>query len=460
MELSLSSGKRFRVALSYASEHRTFVGAVAMELQQMLGNNSVFYDDFYKYDLARFDLDTHLLRIYRDQSELIVVFLCDQYHQKDWCGLEWRAVRDMIKSRSTTDIMPMAFGTFDASREGLLSIDNCFAIDSQSPAQIASQIVQRLEHSEAQRTSKQIVRITLDEDFDQLDEKRLEQLAKLLQHLLANNSIQIFSKRKGSVILTLLLSQDDANRLLACAENGELGVIKATSVEVGTRRIVPRRGVRASSKAAPAKSTKPRKPRTTQPRPTQEHAPSRSYDERPRLSAPAPGVVAADPFAQLFSKDYAHILALARSRLAKDRSPVSTLTLAHELYLNLRDRTELKFDSREQFLAYSSRAMRSLLVDMARERLSQKRSSELLPLTFGLDIVDGNGTPEQVLALDNALERLGKIDARLLKVAELRVILGMDIADTAAALGLSEPTVKRDWQRAKAYLYEQLGGVS
>ena len=167
-----------------------------------------------------------------------------------------------------------------------------------------------------------------------------------------------------------------------------------------------------------------------------------------------------DPFEKLFSKDYAEILALARSRLARESSPVSTLTLVHELYLNLRDRTNLKFDSREQFLAYSSRAMRSLLVDMARERLAKKRSSDLLPLTYGIDVVDGEGTPEQVLALDDALERLGKIDARLLKVAELRVILGMDIADTASALGLSEPTIKRDWQRAKAYLYEHLGGTS
>jgi RNA polymerase sigma factor (TIGR02999 family) len=136
------------------------------------------------------------------------------------------------------------------------------------------------------------------------------------------------------------------------------------------------------------------------------------------------------------------------------------MTLAHELYLNLRDREDLRFASREQFLAYSSRAMRSLLVDMARERLTKKRSSELLPLTYGIEVVDDNGTPEQLLALDDALERLGRIDARLLKVAELRVILGMDIADTASALGVSEPTIKRDWQRAKAYLYEQLGGHS
>ena len=164
------------------------------------------------------------------------------------------------------------------------------------------------------------------------------------------------------------------------------------------------------------------------------------------------------PLETLFRADYAEILAMARARIAREHAAISTMTLVHELYLDLRNRDALRFGSREQFLAYSSRAMRSLLVDMARERLAKKRSSELLPLTFGVEVVDGGGTPEQILALDEALEKLGAIDARLLKVAELRIILGLDIADTAATLGLSKPTIKRDWQRAKAFLYEQLGG--
>ena len=101
--------------------------------------------------------------------------------------------------------------------------------------------------------------------------------------------------------------------------------------------------------------------------------------------------------------------------------------------------------------------MRSLLVDMARERLAQKRSAELMPLTLGAEVPDLGGTPEQLVALDDALTRLGQVDARLLKVAEMRVIMGMEVSEVAAALGLSEPTIKRDWQRAKAYLHEALG---
>jgi RNA polymerase sigma factor (TIGR02999 family) len=165
----------------------------------------------------------------------------------------------------------------------------------------------------------------------------------------------------------------------------------------------------------------------------------------------------AEGFEERFSASYGDILKLARARLAREQSPISTVTLAHELYLNLRGRADLQFSSVPAFLAYVSRAMRSLLVDMARQRLAQKRSVELMPLTLGAEVPDFAGTPEQLVALDDALSRLGNVDARLLHVAEMRVIMGMEVTEIAAAIGVSEPTVKRDWQRAKAYLHEALG---
>jgi RNA polymerase sigma factor (TIGR02999 family) len=164
-----------------------------------------------------------------------------------------------------------------------------------------------------------------------------------------------------------------------------------------------------------------------------------------------------DPLEALFKDGYGHILAMAHARLSRERAPISTLTLAHELYLNLRERGDLAFSTREQFLAYSSRAMRSLLVDMARERIAKKRSAELLPLTMGENVPDGGGTPEQLVALDEALSRLGATDTRLMRIAEMRIIMGMELTDVATALNLSEPTIKRDWKRAKAYLNEALG---
>jgi RNA polymerase sigma factor (TIGR02999 family) len=153
-----------------------------------------------------------------------------------------------------------------------------------------------------------------------------------------------------------------------------------------------------------------------------------------------------------FQEAYPELLRLARARLAREQAPISTTTLVHELYLELQARPELRFATRQAFFAYAARAMRHLLVDLARERLAAKRQAELLPLTLGGDIADAAASPEQVMALNQALERLGALDERLLKVAELRAVMGLEVAEVALALGISEPTVKRDWQRAKAFL--------
>lgn len=162
-------------------------------------------------------------------------------------------------------------------------------------------------------------------------------------------------------------------------------------------------------------------------------------------------------FETRFQANYPDILRLARARLSREQSPISTVTLAHELYLNLCDRENLKFASAAEFMAYASRAMRSLLVDMACERIAQKRSADLMPLTLGAAVPDFGGTPEQLIALDDALARLGAAEPRLMHVAELRVVMGMQVSEIADALGISEPTVKRDWQRARAFLHEALG---
>jgi len=162
-----------------------------------------------------------------------------------------------------------------------------------------------------------------------------------------------------------------------------------------------------------------------------------------------------------FRDHYDELLVVARARLARERAPISTMTLAHELYLNLQGRDDLRFESMEDFLGYASRAMRSLLVSMARERLSQKRSAELLPLTLGQDVPDrGAGTPEEILALNEALERLGQVEPRLLQIAELRTVMGMDVPEIARTLHLSEWTIKRDWRMAEAFLRDLLKAPS
>ena len=113
---------RFRVALSFAGEHRPYVRDVASLLTQDLGSEAVFYDYNFKSQTAVPDSDLLLQHIYHDQSDLVVVFLGGNYQGKEWCGLEWRAVRDLIKKRDGQRIMFFRFD--DQPVDGVESIDS------------------------------------------------------------------------------------------------------------------------------------------------------------------------------------------------------------------------------------------------------------------------------------------------------------------------------------------------
>jgi hypothetical protein len=128
--LSKVENINFKVAVSFPGEHRSYVSKVVDVLRENLGKDKVFYDYDYQSQLARPDLDVILQNIYRNNSDLIVVFLCKEYSDKEWCGLEWRAVRDIIKSKEGERVM---FVRFDNSPvDGVFSIDgyidaNCFS---------------------------------------------------------------------------------------------------------------------------------------------------------------------------------------------------------------------------------------------------------------------------------------------------------------------------------------------
>ena len=109
---------RFKVAVSFPGEKRRYVSRVVDALRGPLGKDSIFYDVDYQAQLARPNLDTLLQHIYREQSELIVVFLCAAYAEKQWCGLEWRAVRDIIKSKQAERVMFVRFD--DAPIDGYI----------------------------------------------------------------------------------------------------------------------------------------------------------------------------------------------------------------------------------------------------------------------------------------------------------------------------------------------------
>jgi hypothetical protein len=133
----------FRVALSFPGDHRPYVEKVASILRKKLGDGAVFYDNYYQPQLARPNLDVLLQRIYHHNSDLIVVFLCADYARKEWCGLEWRAVRDLIKQMQDDKLMLLRFD--DASMPGLFDIDGYIDISKRPPTDTAEAILTRLQ---------------------------------------------------------------------------------------------------------------------------------------------------------------------------------------------------------------------------------------------------------------------------------------------------------------------------
>ena len=134
---------QFKVAMTFPGERRGYVSEVVDALRKPLGPDAVFYDFDYQAQLALPNLDTLLQGIYRKNSQLIVVFLCAEYSKKHWCGLEWRVVRDIIKSKEDERIMFVRFD--DVPIEGFLSIDGYIDTRFHSPTKMATFIRQRLD---------------------------------------------------------------------------------------------------------------------------------------------------------------------------------------------------------------------------------------------------------------------------------------------------------------------------
>lgn len=133
---------KFDVALSFPGEKRDYVSEVANILRENLDEDCLFYDFDYQSQLARPNIDILLQNIYRNNAKLIVVFLSKEYVQKEWCGLEWRAVRDIIKSKGDQQIMFVKFD--DAQIDGLFGIDGYIDANRFTPNNVADFIIERI----------------------------------------------------------------------------------------------------------------------------------------------------------------------------------------------------------------------------------------------------------------------------------------------------------------------------
>ena len=162
---------------------------------------------------------------------------------------------------------------------------------------------------------------------------------------------------------------------------------------------------------------------------------------------------------RLFPLVYRELHDRAHGQLARHRpgDTLSTTALVHEAYLKLTDSAHQTYQDRVHFFAVASRAMRQILVDYARRRMAVKRGGAP-PVTLDPEVVGDPGRPEELVALDEALVRLEALDERLARTVEMRFFGGLSVEETAAALGVSPRTVKRDWRKARAVLYQDIRG--
>lgn len=145
-------------------------------------------------------------------------------------------------------------------------------------------------------------------------------------------------------------------------------------------------------------------------------------------------------------------------RREKANHTLQTSALIHEAYLKLIDQKSVEWQSRTHFYAIAAQAMRRILVDYARTKHRDKRGgeNENLPLDEALEIATENEKSVDLIALDEALNRLGKIDEQQARVVELKYFADLSLEETAEALGISRATVAREWAMAKAWLHREL----
>jgi RNA polymerase sigma factor (TIGR02999 family) len=165
----------------------------------------------------------------------------------------------------------------------------------------------------------------------------------------------------------------------------------------------------------------------------------------------------ADALSELMSVAYPDLRAIAHRRLIGGmHDDLATTGLVHEAYLRLVRHDGGTWESRAHFYAFASRAMRHILVDHARKVNAQRRGGGVAPVEYEDDLMAGDESVDEVLAVNEALERLALLHPRMGRVVELRFFGGLLVAEVASVLETSVRTVEREWTRARAYLLEEL----
>ncbi len=165
------------------------------------------------------------------------------------------------------------------------------------------------------------------------------------------------------------------------------------------------------------------------------------------------------PVDELFASFYDDLRRLAHARLRRsnDLTVLDTTGLVHETYFRFINTANFVHKDRLGFLSYASRVMRSIVVDVVRQKLTLKNGGDAVDVTLNTNIVESVCAPEnEVMRIHEALQELAAIDERLALVVEMRYFAGLSEQQIAEALGLSTRTVERDWEKAKLFLHHNL----
>jgi RNA polymerase sigma factor (TIGR02999 family) len=166
----------------------------------------------------------------------------------------------------------------------------------------------------------------------------------------------------------------------------------------------------------------------------------------------------ATALARVFPVIYEELRRLAHRQLQQEYAAktLNTTALVHEAYIRLIDQTRVQWSGRAHFMAIAAMAMRRILIDRARSRLTQKRGGALRPIPIESVELAAEERADLLVALDAALDKLKQLHQRQASVVECRFFGGMTEEETAEALGIGLRTAKRDWAKARSWLYQEI----
>ena len=166
------------------------------------------------------------------------------------------------------------------------------------------------------------------------------------------------------------------------------------------------------------------------------------------------------PVDDAFAQAYRELRRMAHARLRDGgrNTVLDTTALVHETYLKLqRGQGAVAFPDRARFLVYAGRAMRSIIIDLVRRRRAVRHGGEVLHVTLTGDLLDAPAAGEdEILRVHEALQEMAGVDPRMAQVVELRYFGGLSDVEIGQALGVTDRTVRRDWEQARLFLAQAL----